>query len=242
MKQAVRLSIVAFIAFLIVLIARFPARWAAAALPKEITCAQVGGTVWNGSCAQLTARGNAIGDIGWKLQPARVFKGKLSVELALSQPAGTVRGILDLSPSGEIAARDLKATVALDRVMLPQKPPTLRGTLQTDLSALRVEGKVVSTIQGWVEVRGMEQRPGVPLGDYRVTFPGGPGEPVGQVTDLGGPFDVKGALRLTREPGWAIDVNVAARAEAPAQVRRQIEFLGSPDAQGRRPLSLSGTY
>jgi general secretion pathway protein N len=185
-----------------------------------------------------------IGDIGWDLQLLRLFTGKLSTDLVLSHVAGTVSTGVDYGFGGAITARNLKANVALDRLMLPSLPTSnVRGTVTTDLALLRLKGRVVEAAQGWVQVQGLEQRTGTPLGNYRVVFPGGTqGEPVGAIRDEGGPFAVEGKVRLTKEPGWALDLLVAARPDAPAPMRKQIEFLGSPDAQGRRPLSMSGTY
>jgi hypothetical protein len=49
-------------------------------------------------------------------------------------------------------------------------------------------------------------------------------------------------LTLTREPGFSVDGTVAAGADIHPQLARQLEYLGSPDAQGRRPFSVAATF
>ena len=75
-----------------------------------------------------------------------------------------------------------------------------------------------------------------------MTFPGGPGEPTGKLRDLDGPLAVEGTLRLTRQPGFELEGLVAPRAGAEPALINNIRYLGSPDATGRRPFSVAGTF
>ena len=61
-------------------------------------------------------------------------------------------------------------------------------------------------------------------------------------SDLAGPLGFTGTLAFTGEPGYVIDGKVTTRADTPPALARQIAFLGTPDAQGRRPFSIAGTY
>ncbi len=83
------------------------------------------------------------------------------------------------------------------------------------------------------------------IGGYSVTFPKGGrvgGEPVGQVKTLDGPVDFQGTLKLTRAPGWVVDGKVRVKADTPPELAKQLEYLGRPDADGTRQLSLEGTF
>lgn len=243
MKQSIRLVAAGLAAFLIVLVWRFPARWAMAFLPESVQCSQPDGTLWRGSCAPLAVNGTLVGNVQWDLRPLRLFTGKLSAAIQLSQPAGTFDGIVDISFGGTLTARDAAASITLERLVLPNLPRNVRGTLSAQLDSVSISDRVVTAIQGNVEMRGLEMRAGTPMGDYRVTFPGGgEGEPIGQLTDLGGPLQVQGTLRLTAEPGVVVEGKVAARSTAPPTIARQLQYLGSPDAQGFRPFSFATTY
>ena len=63
-----------------------------------------------------------------------------------------------------------------------------------------------------------------------------------QVRSVGGVLDVQGTLRLTRAPGVVVEGTVAARPDAPPELVKQLAYLGSPDAQGRRPFSFENTF
>jgi hypothetical protein len=81
-----------------------------------------------------------------------------------------------------------------------------------------------------------------PLGSYAVSFPGGDGEPVGQIKDLGGPLSLQGTLRFPRQGGYDLEGFVATRPEAAPELINNLRFLGSPDASGRRQFTMTGTF
>jgi hypothetical protein len=109
---------------------------------------------------------------------------------------------------------------------------------------VQVQRGVIREIQGRIEVRNLEERSGnnTALGSYSVSFPGGSGDPVGTLRDLEGPLALEGTLRLTPAPGFELEGLIAARRDAPPELVNSLRFLGSPDATGRRPFSLSGTF
>ena len=73
------LTIVAGVAvFLVVLVLYLPASWFASALPPQVRCGELGGSVWHGECLGLQYQGAPLGDATWNLAPAS----------ALDRPAG----------------------------------------------------------------------------------------------------------------------------------------------------------
>jgi general secretion pathway protein N len=245
MRRAILLALVALLAFAGILLARAPAKWMAGFLPASVQCAQIAGTIWNGRCSGLVSGGMPLGQLTWKLHPLRLFSGKLASHVDLTRADGFVRGEFVSSFDGkDITARDLSATLPLDRSLAPQFPPNLSGKGTAQLALLHVKDGVITAVRGRVEAHGLEQRGNqrYRLGDYAVTFPGGDGEPTGALESLSGPLDVKGTLRLTNEPGYAVEGTVAAGPDADPQLARQLEYLGTPDGQGRRPFSVAGTF
>ncbi len=253
MRRAAKVAAAAVAAFGIVVIAQFPARWAAGALPRGLTCRQISGSVWNGACAGLAERGSPVGDLAWTAHPLRLLAGVLSADVALSRASATARARVDVGLTGSITAHGVHAALPLDRTLFPELPPSTHGSAQADLALIRWDGRRITAIRGQIEVRGLTDEQGEPIGDYRLSFPGSSSagtsrpdstssEPVGRVTDLGGPFAVEGTVRLTPEPGYALDAQVAPRPGAPPDLVNALRFLGTPDASGRRPLSLVGTF
>jgi general secretion pathway protein N len=245
MKASTWIAAIAVLAFVIFLIARLPASWVAPTPPSEVACGDVSGTIWSGTCTSLTAQGQALGDLTWDVHASRLLAGKLNAALVLARPTGNVQGTVEVGFDKNITAHDLVADLPLDHALMPQIPANLHGSVHADLAVLRLAGRTIKVIQGHVEARDLQQGLGAsaePFGSYSLVFPPGSGDPVGQLRDLGGPLEVQGTLRLTSEPGFALQALVKARPDAPADLQRAIQYLGSPDAQGRRPFGTEGTF
>ena len=206
-------------------------------------CARLAGSVWEGQCAGLAFQGAPVGDVRWSLAAARLFSGRIAADVILRKGPLDVRGYVELTPTGSGTARDLRAVLPLDPAVLPQTPPGLRGLVRADLATLEWSGRAITGIAGRIEALDLAQR-AMALGNYVIVFPAASAgsEPVGTLDDLRGPLDVSGTVQLTREPGWEIQGLVAARPEASPELARQLQYLGRPDAAGRRPFSIAGTW
>jgi general secretion pathway protein N len=240
-KRTILLVCLALVAFAVMLIVKLPASWVVARLPPQIQCTPVSGTLWNGSCGSVVSAGVQVGRLTWKLHPMKLFSGKLAAHVDVQRTNAFVRGEIESSfDQSEITLREVDAETPIDSSISQQLPPNFRGRGAAKLQMVQVEKGVVTAVRGRVEGRDLEQR--YPLGSFAVTFPGNDGEPVGQIESLGGPLDVTGTLRLTREPGFSVEGTVVAGADVHPELARQLEYLGSPDAQGRRPFSVAGTF
>lgn len=247
MRRVVLTSIAALLAFAVILLVRFPAHWAAGALPANVACSGISGTLWRGSCALLLVENVPAGRLEWQLRPARLLAGKLAAHATLTRDSARIDAEVELGAGRHITARNLAALLPLDPSIVPGVPGELRGTLRADLPLLRLQQRIVRDVQGRIEVRDLVQHGSnpLPLGSYVVTFPpeaAAGGEPLGRLEDAGGPLAVTGTLRLTAEPGWVLEGTVAARPEAREALANQLRFLGAADAAGRRVFSLAGTY
>lgn len=246
MKRTITVVVLGVIAFAAIVLARLPASWLLPTGGSTLSCAGVAGSLWSGYCSGLRVRGVALGDLTWQLRPARLLLGKLAAHVDLEHPPATsARADVEIGLGGTVEAQNLTALLPLDPVLLQGIPPTLSGTLHLDLADARITSKgVVSRLKGRIEASDLVDRSGyvTPLGSFTVTFPGGTGEPTGTVQDVGGPLAVLGELHLTPQPGYALSGYVTPRQSATPALINAIQFLGSPDAQGRRLFALSGTY
>ena len=246
MKRTVTVIVLGVVAFAAIVLARLPASWLLPEGGADFSCASVDGSIWSGYCGGLRVRGVALGDLAWQLRPARLLLGRLAAHIDLEHPPTTsAQGDVEMGLGGAIIARNLTASLPLDPTLLPGAPSTLSGTLHLDLALAQVTQKgVVRKLKGRIEASDLIDRSGyvTPLGNFAVTFPGGTPQPTGDVQDLGGPLAVSGKLVLTPQPGYDLSGYVTPRASANQALINAIEFLGSPDAQGRRPFALSGTY
>ncbi len=243
-KSKLWIALPAVLAFAVIVLARLPASWVIASPPAPISCATVEGSIWSGTCSGLTVHGTSVGDLTWQVHPARLLAGKLAAQVAVTRGDSSARADVEVGLNKSVTARNIAVDMPLDPTLIRQLPANLRGNAHVDLALARIENGVITELQGRIEAHDLEQRGGntTPLGSYSVTFLGGSGEPRGQLRDLGGPLAVEGALRLTRGPGFELQGLVAVRPGASAELAKDIQYLGSPDAQGRRPFSLAATF
>ena len=245
MKRPILIATLAVLAFAIILLVRLPAAWVKGFLPEGMACGSLSGTAWNGGCSGLLYKGAPVGDLTWELHPLALFRGKIAAFVNLTRGEDFIRGEVEAGRSGNVVARELQAQMPLNPPLVPELSSGYSGNLSVNLAYLRLEKNVVAAIEGQLESAGLtELRSQTPLGSYSLTFPkaAGDGEPVGQLTSLEGPVDFEGTLRLTRQPGWAINCKVRLKPDTPPRLAQQLAYLGTPDADGSRPLALEGTY
>jgi hypothetical protein len=69
---------------------------------------------------------------------------------------------------------------------------------------------------------------------------------VGQLRDLGGPLAVDGTLQLTPRPGYKLQARVGLRPNAAPELTQNLQgllqYMGTPDAQGRYPYAQEGVF
>lgn len=246
MKRTIWLICFGVLVFAGIVIARLPASWVFPGRQSGLACAEIDGSIWNGTCMALTFQQQAVGDLSWEVHATRLLAGAINADVVVTRPSGSIRGNVESGFNGKIVARNVLADLAIDPVLASALPPNLRGLrgqVHAQLPYLRVDGQIVRAIEGVVEVHdltdGQES-----WGSYSVTFPPPTtGIPVGQLEDLGsGPLAVEGSLKLTPAPGIDLQGLVAARPSASPELVQDLRFLGSPDAQGRRPFSLESSF
>lgn len=243
MPRSLRIALAAAAAFAVILISRLPASWV---VPRTgmVACTGADGSVWSGSCNGLTLERLALGDLTWDAAPLKLLTGTLAAHVVLAHGPVTASADAAYGVGGSLSLRNLIADLKLDPRQIPHLPPQLRGSVHTDLALVRLEHGRLAELKGRIEAHDLTQRTGhvTPLGSYALTFAGGGTEPVGTLVDLGGPLAVEGTLRLTRQAGYVLEGRVAARADAAPELIDNLQFLGSPDASGRRPFSIAGTF
>jgi general secretion pathway protein N len=243
-KRPLWIALLAAVAFVVIVLARMPAAWVVPARGPQWACTSVDGSLWSGACVGLTVSGTPLGDLTWELHPRRLAAGRLAAHVTVSHGPADAAADVELTFGQRLTAHNVVADLPLDPALVPSVPPNLHGRAHVELALAEVQRGVIRQLQGRIEARNLEERSGnnTALGSYSVSFPGGSGDPVGTLRDLEGPLALEGTLRLTPAPGFELEGVIAARQGAPPELVNSLRFLGSPDATGRRPFSLSGTF
>jgi general secretion pathway protein N len=241
-------------AYVVFLIGSFPAARLATRLQANgIVAAGISGSIWNGRAAAMQISGIALGSTEWHVSPWRLFVGTLSADIRSKRDDGYIDGTVRVGLSGAISLHHLRGSVpvgALSRLGLPGGGTAgWSGALQLDLEVIAFANRWPTEIKGAINVAnlvGPAQQP-TQLGGYRIIFPVAnapitPGELHGSVTSLeDAPVDVLGTMKLSANRTYEINAQVATRANAPANIVKALQYLGPPDAQGKRPFSFAGS-
>jgi general secretion pathway protein N len=240
--------------YLVFLVATFPAtRLTSTLQTKGILVSGVSGSIWNGRAAALQVNGLTLGATEWSISSWRLLIGTLSVDIHTKRDDGYIDATARATLSGSLTLHRLRASLpvnALSSLGLPGGGTAgWSGTLQLNLDKLAFANRWPTEIRGTIEAAnlvGPAQQP-TQLGGYRITFPapnsgatGGAIQGALQSMD-DAPLEVVGTVRLTPDRNYVIDAQVATRASAPSNMVKALQYLGPPDAQGKRPFSFAGT-
>jgi hypothetical protein len=236
--------------FLVILVLYLPAAWLAGALPADVRCGELGGSVWHGECLGLKYADVALGDATWNLGIGSAITGRLVGAFDVRGSAFNARAEVDASFRGSGVLRNIHANLNLDPGLIAQLPPDKRGTVTVNLGRLEVVDGAPRAIEGTIEVRDFRQVGARPfeLGSYQAAFDGnsssGPEGPlVGKLRDLGGPFAIEGTITLTPPRNYVVQGFITGRtADSERLVRREIALGAMPDAAGRSEFSFEGSY
>lgn len=246
-RRTLVLTIIAgLVVFLGVLALYLPASWLAGALPAQVKCTELGGSVWRGECIGLVLQGDRIGDATWNLAPGSALRGRLVGDVDL-RGAVTARADLDLKFNGTGELRNVSARVPLDPAVSAQFPPDQRGIAVADLKRVVLgERAVVGLIDGTIDLHDLRQVGTNPLalGSYRLSFAGAAQASgvTGQLRDLGGPFAVEGTVTLASPNSYLVQGYITGRSADAERLVREITLGARPDASGRSVFSFEGTY
>jgi hypothetical protein len=233
--------------FLVVLFFYLPASWFRSYLPAQVTCADIGGSVWSGECLGLAVQGAKLGDATWNLASTGALRGRLVGDADVRSALAHARADLDVSFKGVGELRNVQAQFPLDPAFVPQFPADRRGVVAIDVKRAVVAGEAISQLEGTIELRDFREITPrlMELGSYRATFDGNKradGTLLGKVNDIGGPFRIEGTLTLAPPNQYSFRGAITGRTPDAERLVREAIPYARPDASGRSELSFEGTY
>lgn len=238
-------GLLAFVAFAIV---SLPASVLFGFLQNHgVTAVGTQGSVWKGRAQMLQIQGANVGAIEWDLHALALLGLKLKADVTLTRAEGVAQTTVSLRSIDAITFEDLDARLPL-AALSGLAPAGWGGTVNLRFDELQLNEGWPRGAIGTAEILNLtsSSQASALSGSYQITFPSAsvePGENVvaGDLVDLGGPLQLTGELQLRPDRSYLLTGMVAARPEAPPNLANQLQILGPPDAEGRRPFSLEGT-
>jgi hypothetical protein len=235
-------------AFLVAMLVVLPARWVGGLVPPIAQCMPWSGTIWRGRCSQLTVRVPGqqpitLAAARWELHPLRLLRARLAADVVLEDPRLEGTGSLEVARNGLLQLRGVAARAQLDPQFPGGLPAGWRGRVEIEALDLDWQVDQLRRLQGELRFLDLKDEQGRDVGSFQASFPAASGPPfTGQLTDLGGPLEVRATVALTVERNWSLNGTVKVRDGQDSGLRRYLEALGAPDAAGRYPLSATGTF
>jgi general secretion pathway protein N len=251
MKRLWPFAALAVIAYLVFALITLPASVIVNRVQLQgVTIAGVEGTIWNGNAQVVRIGATHLGSMSWKLHALPLLTLRGSADFKLSRTDGFAQGAITASGQ-QVDFKDLTAALPIAALPPQVAPGGWTGSVNAKLARLILENGWPTSAIGTVDVvdlTGPARKP-VNLGSYQLKFPAesqvkSPAADtlVGSINDIAGPIQIAGTIQLkSSDRSYLLDGLVATKPNAPADFTRTLEFLGPPDAQGRRQFSLSGT-
>ena len=244
MPQRSRLVAIGLATFVVGVILFFPARvayrWFA---PPEVTVGAISGSVWSGSASEAVAAGVYLRELQWQLQPLALLTGRLAYTIKTNLASGFLQGELAMGATGSISGRNVTAVMPLQNLQAVLPVAGLQGNLSAQFSELEIDEGLPIRLVGVVEV----SRLVVPLvqrdslGGFKAEFFTQENGIVASVEDTDAVFDLAGSLRIATDRSYEFVASLSPRANTPAAVRQQMQFLGSANERGQHELRLEGS-
>lgn len=238
------LLVVAALTLVVGLILMFPARVAYHLVaPAGLAASGIHGTVWQGRADALSVRGVYLANVSWEFQPLRLFTGKLSYRIKGSPPSGFVEGDVGIGIGGRVSIADAAASLPLQLLAEPLNIRGLAGSASVRFDRIRLRDGLPIAADGTIEVNDLiaPQLSRSSIGGYLAEFFTQTDGVSATVEDTNGVIDLAGSLMLKEDRSYQFLGKVLAKPGTPENIRRQLEYLGSPNDRGQRELRLEGT-
>ena len=247
------LIVVGIGAALVIALATLPATLFSGQLARAgLSAVSLNGSVWSGQAQSLALRSSVLGDLSWSFAPLDLLRGRLGAQLALTRADGRFATHASLAPGGRVSLVDTEVDLPL--AVLAALPVGLPGNWQGRMKGTFEEVVLVNgaptALRGTLDLDGLVSPPprNLAIGSYAVEVPdpAAAGRPAGEINvgikDKGGPFAFDGRLTISAGRSYLIEGRVATRGNVPPEVSQALQMFGPADADGRRALSLSGTF
>jgi general secretion pathway protein N len=245
MKFRARLIVAGCITLLVGLVFLFPARVAYQWLPAPtFNLAGISGSVWNGQASQMKSGSLYLQDLHWRIKPLSLFVGQLHYKIEGSPASGFIDGQVSLNLSGAVTASDLRGSMSLQPFGQLVGIRGLSGMLNGEFERLVIENGLLTAANGVFEVFDLIA-PNIhraSIGGYRAEFFTQDTGVVASVEDTDGIIDVAGSLQFSADGTYRFVAQLAPKNNTPANVRQQLQLLGSANERGQYELRLEGQF
>jgi len=237
--------------FLFFLIAFFPARAGFALFaPDTVSGFGFSGSIWNGSARLINAGGQQLRNTEWDIALTQLMLGRIGGDFKTRWNGGFAEGFGTISVAGTLRLSETRASVDAAALQMVAGAPALGGQITLQINELKLDDNWPSHLIGQAAVTNlsssmMGRGAAELIGNFEVYFDStqeiDPNVLTGNISDTGGPLELTGTLQVEAPANYTLKTRLKARPDAPASLERNLEFLGSPEADGSRLFQFAGS-
>lgn len=212
MIKAWRYLAAGVVAYVLVLIATFPAHKAGQYIAHqvdELVLRSVSGTLFSGQAQHLLYQGLDLGPVSWRFRPQAMLLGRFEYRLVFGHEANAGQADLGLTLAGNIQVSELDMVVQPDRLINHYSPIAIgtRGAIRLDIEVLEFDDHFPHRINGqavWADAAVVDPLE-LALGQLTLLLENDAGDLLGTIgneADSG----ISGELRLEASGRYSVDV------------------------------------
>src|ERR1700736_984294 len=235
-------------ALLAVIIAALPASIIRHFLPPSVHADDFSGSIWHGSAGKISVDARDAGALEWRLHPAALLGMAVAADVHWVKVGIVVDAAVNIDRHG-LTAQGVKGGGPIEDLRDFGVAPGWRGTVAINFSELKTDLVKPLAAVGDLRVSNLtaaQIAQGADLGGYELRLAQGAvgtnGSVTAQLTDTGGPLDLKAEIRYSEtEHTGLLTGTLRERPGAPPALLDQLESivqLRGRDPQGRIPVDL----
>jgi len=234
------------VAFVLVLIAYFPAQKAGHFVEQqvdELALRSASGTLFSGQAQQLVYQGLNLGPVSWRFRPQALLLGRLEYRLVFPHEANAGQANLGRTLAGNIHVSDLDLVIQPDRLINHYSPIEIgtRGAIRLTIDVLEIDDHFPRRIDGqagWLDAAVVEPV-GLALGQLTLLLNHDAGDLLGTI-DNAADSGISGELRLGASGRYGINVLIRPGADVSAETLEMLMNVAQPQPDGDFLLRADG--
>lgn len=251
MRISAKAALASLLVFLVFLVVQFPAGVAfRLAAPDGVSGFGFNGTVWNGSARIVRIGGQELRNTEWDLSVLRLLTGSLAGQFKSRWADGFIEGYGRINLGGTLTLDNARAAFGASVFQSVFGIPRVGGQASIAIDSLELRDNWPYRLVAKGELRNlssplMGRGDADIIGDLAFEFDTNTETDeatiTGQLSDIGGPLELRGTLVLAPPGNYELSTRIKARPDAPESLRKNLEFLGRPEADGTRIFQLAGS-
>lgn len=243
--RVARLVLLGLAAFLIALVALFPAAPVIDRVRSSlgpVALEGVSGRLFAGSVARARSTDDLLplefSNVTWRLAPG-ALPGGGGARVGFEGYGGRGEGLVKRTWGNDVAVEDFRMTARAKALepLLPAPIAAFDGAIDVDIARLVLEDRLLKTVDGRIEWRDavLERPIAARFGDIVIgVAPDGDARHAGTIEATGGDVAARGTFTIAPNGDYTLDLVATPEASAPAGIVDALRRIGRPAGRGYR--------